>query len=228
MFWSLYAYYFTFVPIYDKIVVGDRRMQLENYVLNLLENIRYNIEYDSDVEAIYSLLKKLNSKKGITIWVQILNETSILDLRNNIDFTFLLKNYPEDILRKEGYLFWDKYIKKVNYSIRKIILQEVFNIYELNSIVYYLFRNSLGTLEDADLFINWVLKMGNQECSLYFDETLFLKNIIITYLETDNFKLEYLKKLSEITYDLKEQAVLKALWIDKLDETGYNKQEGWL
>ena len=181
MFWSLYAYYFTFVPIYDKIVVGDRRMQLENYVLNLLENIRYNIEYDSDVEAIYSLLKKLNSKKGITIWVQILNETSILDLRNNIDFTFLLKNYPEDILRKEGYLFWDKYIKKVNYSIRKIILQEVFNIYELNSIVYYLFRNSLGTLEDADLFINWVLKMGNQECSLYFDETLFLKNIIITY-----------------------------------------------
>ena len=203
-------------------------MQLENYVLNLLENIRYNIEYDSDVEAIYSLLKKLNSKKGITIWVQILNETSILDLRNNIDFTFLLKNYPEDVLRKEGYLFWDKYIKKVNYSIRKIILQEVFNIYELNSIVYYLFRNSLGTLEDADLFINWVLKMGNQECSLYFDETLFLKNIIITYLETDNFKLEYLKKLSEITHDLKEQAVLKALWIDKLDETGYNKQEGWL
>lgn len=216
------------MPIYDKIVVGDRRMQLENYVLNLLENIRYNIEYDSDVEAIYSLLKKLNSKKGITIWVQILNETSILDLRNNIDFTFLLKNYPEDVLRKEGYLFWDKYIKKVNYSIRKIILQEVFNIYELNSIVYYLFRNSLGTLEDADLFINWVLKMGNQECSLYFDETLFLKNIIITYLETDNFKLEYLKKLSEITHDLKEQAVLKALWIDKLDETGYNKQEGWL
>ena len=70
--------------------------------------------------------------------------------------------------------------------------------------------------------------MGNQECSLYFDETLFLKNIIITYLETDNFKLEYLKKLSEITHDLKEQAVLKALWIDKLDETGYNKQEGWL
>ncbi len=216
------------MPIYDKIVVGDRRMQLENYVLNLLENIRYNIEYDSDVEAIYSLLKKLNSKKGITIWVQILNETSILDLRNNIDFTFLLKNYPEDVLRKEGYLFWDKYIKKVNYSIRKIILQEVFNIYELNSIVYYLFRNSLGTLEDADLFINWVLKMGNQECSLYFDETLFLKNIIITYLETDNFKLEFLKKLSEITHDLKEQAVLKALWIDKLDETGYNKQEGWL
>ena len=94
-------------------------MDKGEYITNLFDAIKDEIEYDSDIEALYTLLMsmfKIDQKKSIAMWEYLITNTNLTSLRKDVNLTPILNSYP-------------------TYPLIKNISLKIFLIYTLQKVV---------------------------------------------------------------------------------------------
>lgn len=192
-----------------------------DYCQQLFDDIKDNIEFDSDIIALESLLSallKYNQEKSINNWKYIILKYDIRNMNCELDFGPLIKDYPEKMMQKIGIEKFFSYMKNIPSSKLKVVYEAIFNVYSLDCFIYqslsYYIKMNLKS-EERTLIKN-VLDRSNSFSKIFFDKTELIKRIIILHIENNNICIDYLKELINIVDNKKDQAVLKTLLIDYL------------
>lgn len=190
-----------------------------DYCQQLFDDIKDDIEFDSDIIALESLLSNLllyNQEKSINNWKYIILKYDIRCMNDELDFKPIIKDFPEKLMKKIGVEKFFFYMQNIPSSKSMIIYEAIFNIYSSDcfiyqSLSYYIRMNSRN--EERTLIKN-ILDRSNSFSKIFFDKTELIKRIIILHIENNNICIDYLKELINIVDSKKEQAVLKTLLID--------------
>lgn len=194
-------------------------MNKYNYIVKLFDNIKEDIEFDSDVVTIEVLLNKMldyDIEQSFLNWVWILKKYDILKLMNDIDFLPLLKSFPESFMKKIGYISFFEHMNHVPFSLQKMVFEFLFNVFAPSSIFddfissFILSKDIKGEKD----FILFILKQSNKFSKDIFDEAKFLKKIIELHIQRGYVPISLLKPLTDYPKDKKERAILKTLLID--------------
>ena len=81
-------------------------MDKGEYITNLFDAIKDEIEYDSDIEALYTLLMsmfKIDQKKSIAMWEYLITNTNLTSLRKDVNLTPILNSYPTYLIQELGF-----------------------------------------------------------------------------------------------------------------------------
>lgn len=185
----------------------------------LIDDIKDEVEFDSDVSALKTLLLILldySEKNSFENWKYIILKYDILS--REIDFLPLIKDYPEKLIEKVGISNFFMYMQDIPDSKLKIIYRFVFNIYNSECIVYQSLKNYIVTKnekEESKLIEN-ILNKSSLFSEFVFDKFEFIKRIVILHIDNKYISIDFLKKLIDKVNNKKDQAVLKTLLIDYL------------
>ena len=174
----------------------DKILFLEGLFLNLKDNICS----DSDVDAVYNILRKaseVNIDKSIEWFKDIVNKYDIKNLRRDIDFLPLVRDYPVLLIKKRG--------------IKDFI--NVFNIYDDLAIMSIILDGIREKNDKEVLRLIEDIKMEEiKENILDFDS--FLEEVIKAYINNNYINKRVLLKITDMGRNDKAKALLKALIID--------------
>jgi len=194
-------------------------MDKSDYITSLFNNIKDDIEFDSDIIALNSLLNamlNLNVLKSFNNWKYIIDKYEIQKLGLDIDFTPLYIDYLVNLIKKIGFKEFFVLFESVLINKRKIIYSSLFNIYDNNCFLFVYIRNLINKnwLKEEKEFINLIIKESISFSKETFDKTEFLKKIIIMHINNNKVNSKFLEDLTNMPETSKERAILKALLID--------------
>lgn len=185
----------------------------------LIDDIKDEVEFDSDVSALKTLLLILldySEKNSFENWKYIILKYDILS--KEIDFLPLIKDYPEKLIEKVGISNFFIYMQDIPNSKLKAIYRYVFNVYNSECIIYQSLKNYIVTRnekEESKLIEN-ILNKSFLFSEFVFDKFEFIKRIVILHIDNKYISIDFLKKLIDKVNNKKDQAVLKTLLIDYL------------
>ncbi len=190
----------------------DKILFLEGLFLNLKDNICS----DSDVDAVYNILRKaseVNIDKSIEWFKDIVNKYDIKNLRRDIDFLPLVRDYPVLLIKKRGIKDFINILNDVNKDNVFIVLINVFNIYDDLAIMSIILDGIREKNDKEVLRLIEDIKMEEiKENILDFDS--FLEEVIKAYINNNYINKRVLLKITDMGRNDKAKALLKALIID--------------
>lgn len=192
-----------------------------DYCQQLIDDIKDDIEFDSDIVALESLLLVLlnyNQSKSFDNWKYIILKYDIINLKGELDFNPIIKNYPEKLLQKVGIEKFFDYMKDISLTKAKIIYEILFNVYNSNCIIYNFLSDYIRKNENnkEKKLIKSVLDKSDLFSKAFFDKTELIKRVIVLHLENNRVCIDYLEELINLVNSKKDQAVLKTLLINYL------------
>lgn len=197
-------------------------MNKSDFCQLLIDDIKDNIEFDSDIIALESLLLKMleyDDKKSFDNWKYLILKYDINDLNMDVDFMPIINNYPEKLIDKVGLeTFW-KYMKEISIDKSKKIYDVIFNIFNPNCFIYKTLENyiKMNDKKSELIFVKNILNKSKFFSKLIFSKTELIRRTIILHIENKNIPVDFMQELIEKIDNRKEKAVLKALLIDYLD-----------
>lgn len=194
-------------------------MNKYNYIVKLFDDIKEDIEFDSDVVTIEVLLNKMldyDVEQSFLNWAWILKKYDILKLMNDIDFLPLLHGFPISFMKKVGYVSFFEYLNRIPLFSQKLVFDSLFNVFTSSSIFddfisSFILNKDIKGEKD---FIFFILKQSNMFSKDIFDEAKFLKKIIELHIQREYVPVSLLKPLTDYPKEKKERAILKTLLID--------------
>lgn len=194
-------------------------MNKHDYIMDLYNDIKDRIELDSDVGALYTILCKLfqmDREESIKCWKYLILKYDIKEMGRDIDFLPLIKDYPIMILENLGLNAFFQEVESISHSKLEYIYQFLFNIYDANSFIYqsldyYIKRNRY---QDEKKLIQIFLEKKKDFFKGIFDQTEFIRRVILLHLKRKNVSLEFINYLIDLIDNAKDKAVLKTLIID--------------
>lgn len=196
-------------------------MDKSDFCQCLFDDIKDDIEFDSDVIALESLLLRMlefNVVNSFNNWKYLILKYDIETLMMDIDFLPIIKDYPENLFRKVGVNQFFKYMEDVPANKLKLIYKYLFNVYSpdcfiYRSLSYYIKKNDN---REEKILIKSILDKSNDFSQLIFDKSELIKQVILLHIKYKKFPTELLKELINEIDNKKEQAILKTLLIDYL------------
>lgn len=194
-------------------------MDKGNYIAKLFDDIKDNIEFDSDVIAIEILLSKMlqyDVENSFLCWLYIMQNYNISKMMEDIDFSPLLLKYPERFIEKVGYSSFFEHLKLLSKSIYYFVSSFLFNVFRSSSILYSCLLSFINSKDEKGEkeFVLYVLKQSKHFSKEFFDTAEFLKNVICIHLENNYIPVLLLQEFTEYPLSKKDQAILKTLIID--------------
>lgn len=194
-------------------------MNKHDYIMDLYNDIKDRIELDSDVGALYTILCKLfqmDREESIKCWKYLILKYDIKEIGRDIDFLPLIKDYPIMILENLGLNAFFQEVEDISHDKLEYIYQFLFNIYDANSFIYqsldyYIKRNRY---QDEKKLIQIFLEKKKDFFKGVFDQTEFIRRVILIHLKRKNVSLEFINYLIDLIDNTKDKAVLKTLIID--------------
>lgn len=196
-------------------------MDKGDYISQLFDDIKDEIEFDSDVSALESLLYLLldeNLNDSITKWKYLILKYDLDEMMRDVDFTPLIKIYPNALLKKVGIEAFFDYISDLPLKKAKIIYNHIFNIYEPDCFIYQSLNFLLEKndyLEEKNL-IRIFLDKSSDFFEGIFDKTEFIRRVILIHIDHHELSNSFLQDLIYSLDSKKDQAVLKTLLINYL------------
>ncbi|MCM1053008.1 MAG: hypothetical protein NC483_03445 [Ruminococcus sp.] len=189
------------------------------FLIELFDNIKDDIDCDSDIEAIYKILISIfkeNKENAISSWQYILSNYDITRLKQDIDFTPILKDFPSEILYTLTLQEFYKILDNTKY--KNLIYENLFNVFDKESAIYILIYNLIANkkMKKERETIQIVIENIDKYSSLTFDLSTFLKNIILFHLKQSEKNIDLLWEYTNIPSSNKEKSILKTLLIDYL------------
>ena len=186
---------------------------------NLFDELKDNIELDDDIDALFKILKEIlkrNPKKGIEDWLYLMSKYDFFKIQRDMNVYPLTNTFLLEIAKKRTLIFALKLINDLPISNQKIIQKHFLNIYHSQSGLNQYFKEVAFKKEQTELLseIKYVLRDKLKKEKLFFDETDFLKKIILIGLEQPQPNINFLLELAELPKAKKERAILKTLLID--------------
>ena len=184
--------------------------------LNYLKN---NLVFDRDVEALFKIFKHLlKTEKDYVIdnWMDVLQKYKIKDLKQDINFELLLKDFPIILIEEIGL---DKFLDlrlKLSLDNKFLIDNYLFNIFDLNAGIYTIIKNNLYNeyvINNVDI----IYENKNSIPNDIFDYDIFIGNVIKLYIENNIIDIPYFKKLIKTINDKKEQIIVNTYLIDYIN-----------
>jgi len=194
-------------------------MNKSDFCQLLIDDIKDEIEFDSDVVALKSLLLillKHNIKLSFENWKYLILKYDINSLKHDINFLPIIKDYPKMLIKKIGVENFFDFMQEIPFFKANIIYITLFNVFSSDCLIYqsldYYIKNNDN---DSELdFIKSILNKSSYFSTLFFNKTEMIKRIIILHIENKSIQLDFLKTLIDKIDSKKEQAVLKTLLID--------------
>ncbi len=194
-------------------------MNKSDFCQLLIDDIKDEIEFDSDVVALKSLLLillKRNIKSSFENWKYLILKYDINSLKHDINFLPIIKDYPKMLIKKIGVENFFDFMQEIPFFKANIIYITLFNVFSSDCLIYqsldYYIKNNDN---DSELnFIKSILNKSSYFSTLFFNKTEMIKRIIILHIENKSIQLDFLKTLIDKIDSKKEQAVLKTLLID--------------
>lgn len=194
-------------------------MNKSDFCQLLIDDIKDEIEFDSDVVALKSLLLillKHNIKLSFENWKYLILKYDINSLKHDINFLPIIKDYPKMLIKKIGVENFFDFMQEIPFFKANIIYITLFNVFSSDCLIYqsleYYMKNNDN---DSELdFIKSILNKSSYFSTLFFNKTEMIKRIIILHIENKSVQLDFLKSLIDKIDSKKEQAVLKTLLID--------------
>ena len=194
-------------------------MNKSDFCQLLIDDIKDEIEFDSDVVALKSLLLillKHNIKLSFENWKYLILKYDINSLKHDINFLPIIKDYPKMLIKKIGVENFFDFMQEIPFFKANIIYITLFNVFSSDCLIYqsldYYIKNNDN---DSELdFIKIILNKSSYISTLFFNKTEMIKRIIILHIENKSIQLDFLKTLIDKIDSKKEQAVLKTLLID--------------
>lgn len=193
----------------------DKMLSLEK----LFNNLKDNLEFDSDVIAITKLLNALfilKKEEAIGKWQSILEKYDIAKLEVDIDFTPLIKDFPAMLFQE---LELETFLNIVdNTLVKEKIYLNVFNTLEIDSALNKKVKTLIKAKDEKKEkeFILEIVKYQNKFPKLVFDLNTLLQNVILSHLKNADCNLKLLEEYTEIPANIKDKTLLKVLLIDYL------------
>ncbi len=193
-------------------------MDKASYINELYDNIKDNIEFDSDVIALEKILiamLNLDVLKSIEKWIYIINKSYLNDLSKDVDLNPLIKKFPLEIIKKISFVKFIDIVEGLDNN-KDLVYNALFDVFE----------DDCGIFEIITDFINKDLKNKEREIiyliieksriysQTVFDIMQFLKKIIAIHLKQKNKNISLLLEYTKIPKSIKDQSVLKSLLID--------------
>lgn len=194
-------------------------MKKGDYIDKLYNEIKDNIELDIDIISIKKLLDakfELDIYDSIQKWKYILNKYDIKKLSKDMDWHSITIEFPNKIISNLGINKFDDLLKDVNYSKRRFLFNQMFNIFDDNSSVIVILKKYIVNNEKKQEkdFINYIISIQELISKDVFDLTYFLKKVILFHIEYNKINIKYFYELSELPKEPKNKAILKALFVD--------------
>lgn len=197
-------------------------MNKSDFCQLLIDDIKDDIEFDSDIIALKSLLLKMleyDDKKSFDNWKYLILKYDISDLSIDVDFMPIVNDYPEKLIDKVGLeTFWN-YMKEIPIGKTYMVYDVIFNIFNPKCFIYKILENyvKMNDKKSELIFVKNILNKSKAFSKLFFSKTELIRKIIILHIDNKFIPLDFIQELIEIVDNRKEKAVLKALLIDYLD-----------
>ncbi len=186
---------------------------------NLYDDLKDNIEFDEDVEALFKILKKTlkdDQEKGIEEWIYIMKRYDFQQLQKDINVFPLTNDFLLELTKIKSLIDTVELINRLPLINQKIVRNHFFNVFcTASGINQYFSENSFKKQEREILCdIKYILDDKLIKDKMTFNKTIFLKKIIIAYLSTPSPNMNFLLEISDLPETKKERAILKSLLID--------------
>lgn len=194
-------------------------MNKGEYIDFLYSNIKDDIEFDSDIIALKTILianLKLNADEAESKWLYLLNKYNIKELCHDIDFLPLLNDFPMKLIEQEGIEKFFSLINKLSQETKELIYSSLFNIYNKDCGIFTVLKNLIinnDTKQEKNC-IDLVIKKSSEYPRGVFDIKDFLQSIITYHLKNNHNDINFLMQIAEIPKNIKDQSLLKTLLID--------------
>jgi len=194
-------------------------VEKRDYILALFNDIKDNIEFDSDIIALNTLLESLleiDIKKSFNCFLDLINKYHFSDLKYDIDITILFNNYLLKYIKKTDLETFFKNTNDINQKNKNLIYYYLFNIYNDNFFFYQDLELLIKKqdLSKIDNLIKLIINKSSNFPKEVFNLKDFLKHIISLFIKLDYIPTSYLNNLINNLDSKKDQAVLKTLLID--------------
>lgn len=196
-------------------------MNKSEFCQNLFDDIKDDIEFDSDVVALYSLLLtmlKFDIEESLENWKYLILKNDLNDKKNEIDFKPIIKDYPEKLFSEMGVQKFFDYMDNIPSNKAKIIYDNIMDVYNSDCFIYGSLRYYIEKNDDQEErnIIRNILDKSNDFSKIIFDKTELIRRIICIHIDSKKIPLDLIKDLINNVENKKERAVLKTLIIDYL------------
>ncbi len=193
-------------------------MDKANYISELYDNIKDDIEFDSDIIALEKLLNamlNINVSKSITNWIYVVNKPYLSNIVSDVDLRPLTKEFPLKLIKKISFSKFMTIINSLEYN-KELIYNALFDVFEENCGILEIITDFINSgLKDKEREVIYlVINNSNDYAKTVFDIMQFLKRIISLHLKKENKNINLLLEYTEIPNNLKDKSVLKSLLID--------------
>jgi len=159
-------------------------MNKSDFCQLLIDDIKDEIEFDSDVVALKSLLLVLlnyNVKLSFENWKYLILNYDINSMKQDINFLPLIRDYPKMLIKKIGVENFFDFMQEIPFLKTNIIYVTIFNVFSSDCLIYqsleYYMKNNDN---DSELkFIKSILNKSSYFSTLFFNKTEMIKRIIL-------------------------------------------------
>ncbi len=193
-------------------------MNKSDYIDKLFNNIKDNIELDSDVIALETLLQaklNINIKDSVEKWQYLMEKYSIDKLEDDIDFTPLLNIFPTELIKRIGIRLFFELLRSIDKN-KALIYENLFDVFNDKCGIYAVIKDLIireNTYNEKET-VKTVISHSDAYPKGIFDITYFLKRIILYHLNNNYQNLELLIEFTDIPDSEKDKSVLKTLLLD--------------
>lgn len=197
-------------------------MSKVQYAKKLFDDIKDEVDCDSDIIALESLLLILldnDVQESILNWKYLILKYDINKLMKDIDFLPIIKDYPNALLKKINVDLFFQYMNDFPLEKMQIIYNQIFNIYESDCFIYQSLNYYISkhNYVEEKKFIHAILNQSKNFFIGVFDQTEFIRRIILLHLKHHQINDDYIFELIKCVDNKKDQAVLKTLLIDYIN-----------
>ena len=190
-------------------------------ICDLFDDIKDNIEYDSDITAIYELIIRLldyDEDLALKLWLYLVNKYDIIKLRKDIDFTLLLEEFPFTFLKRRGLKTFCDACFLIEKEKALYLKRIFFNVFNDESLILKLVQSYIKeekSKKEKEL-IELIYKNSGEIPREVFDFATFIKKVIYFHLQYEKINVNFLLVFIDKVKNNKDKAVLKTLLIDYL------------
>lgn len=207
-------------------------MKVENYLENLIDDIKGNIECDSDILALDKLIRlmtKVDYERAQAIWKEIVNSEDFLNYAYDIDYTPLFDSCLVSFLEYQTFDNIIYFVSKLKLRNKNRAYHYIYNTFRMSSFINQYIKSIV--LKNNKKIEKKTIDMFNGRSYFYpkevFDMAKLLENVINWHIENNNIDLKLLNYFAELPTNRKDKAKLKTMLIDynfKAHKTEINKE----
>lgn len=193
-------------------------MAKDEYIENLFNNIKDDIQFDRDINALQTLIDSMfliNEEKSYNMYTYIIKNTDIEEKILDIDFTYFLVDFPIKIIKEKGLKKFFQITKKLTDSKKEFLYSKIFNIFHKDSLIHNLIKESVllnDEIQEKEI-ISLILQQ-EKYLKKVFDITEFIKDILKIHLNNNKVNITLLKEFVGIPKVVKDQTLLKVFLLN--------------